>query len=390
MNLCKSTLTKGLALCVLVFPLGVRAQNATPAAVPSTDGWTLTALGTLGGGNSSAVAINDAGQVVGSADTAEVIPADQQRGRRGGYAKHTNYSHAFLYTDGKMQDLGTLGGNESSAKTINASGQIIGTANSLPYGGWHAFLYTDGKMTTLAGGIAIVIGLNDSGQIVGMRDDIGGGLRQIPFLLSAGKVQDLFDGFKGEKNAFCQINGINNSGMIVGIISTQDNPNLSFAFEDDWHAFLYHPEGWMEFLDFYPSGINAAGEVIGSDTRVAYLYSGGKDHYLGALDADSSIAHAINAAGDVVGEYGRTDINKIPENGSAFLYHNGQMQDLNDLVGKATLAQAKFLRLIEADGINSKGQIVGVGMDLQGHDIAFLLTPPAANNPPLAKTSPAK
>ena len=58
--------------------------------------------------DSWAVAINDRGQVVGSSDTA------------------AGDLHAFLYSDGAMTDLGTLGGTNSWASGINDRGQVVG------------------------------------------------------------------------------------------------------------------------------------------------------------------------------------------------------------------------------------------------------------------------
>ena len=57
-------------------------------------------LGTLGGPSSEAHAINDRCQIVGWAQTP------------------SNLTHAFLWEDGVMNDLGTLGGNWSSASDI--------------------------------------------------------------------------------------------------------------------------------------------------------------------------------------------------------------------------------------------------------------------------------
>jgi probable HAF family extracellular repeat protein len=85
---------------------------------------TMTDLGSLGGTMSGACGINNRGQVVGSAETYDYC------------------QHAFLWQNGTMTDLGTLpGGWSSSACGINNLGQVVGeslTADGL----WHAVLWT--------------------------------------------------------------------------------------------------------------------------------------------------------------------------------------------------------------------------------------------------------
>ena len=68
-------------------------------------------LGTLGGASSFAADVNDAGQVVGNAETA------------------AGQGHAFLWTvETGMIDLGTLGGRSAVARSINEHGEIVGWA----------------------------------------------------------------------------------------------------------------------------------------------------------------------------------------------------------------------------------------------------------------------
>jgi chitinase len=57
--------------------------------------------------------------------------------------------HPFLYSNGRMVDLGTLGGSQPGASAINGIGQIVGTIyfNSGPS---HAALYSNGIWTDLA------------------------------------------------------------------------------------------------------------------------------------------------------------------------------------------------------------------------------------------------
>ena len=65
--------------------------------------WGLTAYG-----------INDSGQIVGDA------------------AKSSRAVHAFLYCNGTMQDLGTLGGTNSEAAGINNSAQVVAVLRHNP------------------------------------------------------------------------------------------------------------------------------------------------------------------------------------------------------------------------------------------------------------------
>ena len=67
-------------------------------------------LGSLGGQNSAAQAINTAGQIVGFSDLST-----------------SNVTHAALWlAPNEIQDLGTLGGNYAVAKGINDVGQVVG------------------------------------------------------------------------------------------------------------------------------------------------------------------------------------------------------------------------------------------------------------------------
>ena len=87
--------------------------------------YTVTDLGMLPGGNSSsAAAIDDRGQVVGSSEVAD------------------GKSHSFLWVAGVMQDLGTLSeGSNSGASGISICGQVAGQSD---FGGsgakTHAFV----------------------------------------------------------------------------------------------------------------------------------------------------------------------------------------------------------------------------------------------------------
>jgi probable HAF family extracellular repeat protein len=72
----------------------------------------MTDLGTHGGDESYAQAVNEAAQMVGWSQTAE---GDE---------------HAVLWQDEAMTDLGTQGGFRSAAAAINDAGQIVGQTST--------------------------------------------------------------------------------------------------------------------------------------------------------------------------------------------------------------------------------------------------------------------
>ncbi|PYP66353.1 MAG: HAF repeat-containing protein, partial [Gemmatimonadetes bacterium] len=102
-------------------------------------------LGTLGGNESEALALNRLGQVAG-----------HSRGG-GGLAKHA----FFIPQPGEMLDLGTLGGATSVAHDVNERGEVVGLAETRS-GQPHAFLWTatDGMrdLGTLGGAVSMALG----------------------------------------------------------------------------------------------------------------------------------------------------------------------------------------------------------------------------------------
>ena len=76
---------------------------------------------------------------------------------------------------------------------------------------------------------------------------------------------------------------------------------------------------------------------------------------LGTLDGSVSVAHGINAAGQVVG-YSYTPDTPSTDIMHAFLYSHGTMADLNSLINPAS-----GWILYKADAINDSGQIAGLG-----------------------------
>jgi probable HAF family extracellular repeat protein len=216
-------------------------------------------LGTLGGLNSTAWAINDAGQVVGEAELAGPQPWD------------SGPTHAFLYDSTGMHDLGTLLGF-SSARAINNHGQVVGETNTAD-GSMHAFLWQDGSMKDL-GALAgdrycTANGINAAGQIVGMSrpDPFPRQLEGRAFLYEAGAMRSL--GTLGGSSS--QADGINDLGQVVGVSFTSQDTSASR------HAFLYNNGVMIDLNDLLPANsgwvlneahaINNAGQIVGDGTR---------------------------------------------------------------------------------------------------------------------------
>ncbi len=120
--------------------------------------WQSGMISLIPGRRASVSAINDRGQIVGSSVTKD--------GR----------THAFLWQDGKLRDLGSLPGRPNSdAVAINNDGQIVGTSYLASKDGRlvgsRAFLWQNGKMTelpaTAGGGDYAALDINQRGQILG-------------------------------------------------------------------------------------------------------------------------------------------------------------------------------------------------------------------------------
>src|ERR1022692_1278460 len=201
--------------------------------------------------------INNAGEVVGT-----------------GYLSPSNF-HAFLYSGGKMKDLGPSGAFQATAYAINTSGQIVGTY-SPNSGASGTFLYTNRTMTTLPnpagsrGGFGIAI--NDNGEIAGSPYPSAGGSHAAKF--SGGAWTDLgnLTGAQGSGAT-----AINTAGQIVG---TAIFPPIYKPFRPGKHVpFISTASGLVDLNTQIPSGtgftltdavdINASGQLLCDATNAS-------------------------------------------------------------------------------------------------------------------------
>jgi probable HAF family extracellular repeat protein len=318
--------------------------------------YTITDIGTLGGKDSVALSINDFGEVVGYSKTAD------------------GEIHAFRFFRDALFDLSTLGGKESYAYVITNSGILLGDSKTAD-GILRPFMGAPNSPLLNLGGphlFSSARGANNSGQVVGFRlvNDEHGQLQKRAYLYTTHHTIDLgtFGGKESDATA------INEAGQVVGHLYT--------AYHDgSKRAVLYQNGKSVELGTFggdvsVGEAINTAGQIAGyaelaGGEERAFIYSHGKLKNLGTLPGGTeSFAYDIDERGRVVGS---SDAKDSPLR--AFIYSDGVMQDLNKLIP----AESGWL-LTEAKGINESGQIAGYGF-INGERRAFLLTPVKPNSP---------
>ncbi len=335
-------------------------------ALTTTVTYTVTDLGTLGGNISYARSINEAGQVVGWAATVE--------GPRRAYLWLPEPAYGL---PAGMNDLGTLGGETSEAWDINDLGQVVGASEDGDEDNF-AFLWLPEpayglpagmhNLGTLGGDTSTARSINNLGQVSGVAE-VENGRDDHAFVWENGSMTDL--GTLGGSNSDAY--GINDSGQVAGSSWIDSSSIRAFLWDNGTMSNL----GTLGGDDSLAYAINDLRQVVGraqianSVYHHAYLWLP-EAHYgleagmnnLGTLGGPSSRAHGINDAGQVVGMS-----NAGPGQFHAFLWEDGAMVDLNDLIDPDAGWQ-----LLQGEDINDAEQIVGHGY-FEGQTRAFLLTP---------------
>jgi probable HAF family extracellular repeat protein len=316
------------------------ALSLVVTAAHAVTQYVVTDLGTLGGSWSEAYGINDVGQVVGQSRTTSA------------------YSDAFLWEDGLMQDLSAPPDNR--ANDINNHGRIVGWG--VGSGQRHSIYWEYGEEY----GLGISLGrneahdVNECDQIVGFTYTDSGSYHA--YLWEDWAWQDLGTLGGPESRAF----GINDSTQIVGVADTSGGAARAFL----WYEGIMQDLGTFGGRDSLAYDVSNTGQVVGraclpSGLFHAFLWHGGTMQDLGTFGGSQSEAFALNDRGQIVGAADTGD--DYPH---AFLWESGVMHNLNDLI-----PQGSGWVLNKAYDINELGQIVGYGVNPDGHTRGFLLTP---------------
>jgi len=296
-------------------------------------------LGFLGGNNSSVdwPVKNDRGDIPGNSSTSAIDPL----GENFCYNNAPYLCGGFLWRNGVLTPLPTLGGYNSSASGENNHGQVVGWAENSTADptciapqvlDWEAVIYWPEsrrlqELPPFAGDtVAGATGINDRGQVVGGSGVCGpvvGSVLMHAVLWENGKVVDL--GSLGGKVSNIAT-AINNRGQIVGV-----------------------------------------SDLPGDTAQHATLWQDGRMFDLGTLPRDaSSAAISINNQGQIVGI--SCDANG---NCRAVLWQDGVIVDLNSLI-----APRSRLFLTVGNDINDRGEIVGEAFDtVTGSAPAFVAVP---------------
>ena len=299
-------------------------------------------LGTLGGPNSAVIFANRSheGQIVGIAETSDMDPLQETWSCAGAFFP-TATQHiclGFVWQNGSMTALPTLGGYNGVAASVNNLGQVVGWAETAVHDPtcappqvlqFEAVIWGPGKgeIQQLPGlgddPDTAATAINDHRQVVGIsgicQNAVGALSAKHAVLWQDGQAIDLgnIGGHGWNTPTF-----INNQGQVVGF-ANQSGDLINGQLALKFHAFLWTRERGMRDL--------------------------------GTLSGDAiSEALGINESGQVVGvSYGAGFSHP-----RAFLWQDGAMMDLNSLIPAGST-----LTLEVAGDINDRGEITGTAFD---------------------------
>lgn len=340
MQACKqdtSSRLRTLSVAIALFA----AQAAFSLAQAQTS-YTLTPIGSLGGGSTNANAINNVGDVVGCSTA--ILNGNPT-------------ARAFVWRNGLMMDIGSLvNGGGSCANDINDSGQITGHSETAT-GEYRAFIYQNGVMSSLGN-----LGTSSVGNAINNAGLIAGTANYVAFRYDARLTPPQVDiGNLG--GVAITSRAMNSNGDIVGFAANAEGRGTSHLYRNGALTDL----GLVVGFPSTPNAINDLGQIVGTRSEGGYLLSNGTVTTLPGLEGNDGSPASINNSGQIVGA-------SWTANGTrAISISQGVAVDLNTLVSSPEKA---FVTLEHAADVNNDGWILAEGVDNRtGARGAYLLRP---------------
>jgi probable HAF family extracellular repeat protein len=367
---------------------------AAVAIAQPRPGYTITDLGAVGGTPGEPYIVTNNGLVAGSAASGVAL-------------------HAVLWYRGVKIDIGLPGlkGPNSQALNVNESGQAVGQAETSAYDNedfcafnfygfpsltkCRPFVWQIGGMTmlpTLGGANGFANGINNRGEVVGISETGNNDpnpacpvAQFAPVIWKSGIPKPL-ETYAGDPDGIAA--AINDNGQAVGASGTCSsiNPATGLYLVED-HALLWERDGTVHDLGNlggsgglagkHACALNNKGQVVGhsqlpnNTTFHGFLWTKEKGMrdlgtVAGAFDY-ASLALGVNNAGDIVGASLDANFHAI----AALWADNGVAVDLNALIA----SNPGNLTLIQANSINSRGEITGLALTSSGEPHGFLAIP---------------
>ena len=400
--------------------------TSTSASYVSAAPYELIDLGTLGGPDNYAFAINNVNDITGHS-SGTIIPVDEVTEENpavtcpasdGSLSLRIFCDHAYIFSGGVLTDLGDLGLIRSHGFGINNDSTVVGYSIELydegdstglsrerafisPFGGVMEAVPYPIETEDLPVGLAArqrALDISDSRQIVGYSlipftvDDVPVSTER-PYVYDYdSQTHTIIPLFSDEVNRTGTARAINSSGVVVGWATSEVEFNPV-------HALMWDPATPELSIDLGTLGgftseardINDNGIIVGSSHTsilsiefqdLGFIYDPSLATPMIAIpefseddEFNQSTAYGINNNNQVVGTAQIN--NKFVSGMTAFLYdyNTNVLVNLNDMVDCSLNWEIKI-----ASDINDSGVITGTGI-IEGKVHSFMLMPTGDTTP---------
>ncbi|MGI4790100.1 MAG: hypothetical protein ACRYFS_14760 [Janthinobacterium lividum] len=350
------------------------ADNVSPNVNRPSVQYTIADLGSIGGLLITPSAINDLGQVVGSSQFPD------------------GTTQAFLWQKGKITPLKSIQGDQTSVATaINNKGQIVGVSRHTA-GAIHGVLWDKGSAINLG---SLGSGSRDGGSVTAINDAGQILVNEVTYLNNNDTIVAQLDpAQKRVRVLLCTINGLQGGkllgqsillgqGITVGIAISHEGVIIGYQYDPQTkhlHGCLWKDGVVTALGNFYPSAINAKGQIAGTlrngprQVPTAAFWQNGIVTPLHFSGSSQTRGIALNDKEEILGV---TDlVADVSAPHAALLWKDGHSANLS-----SSLLPKGEWTMMQPTAINNLSQIVGYGLH-KGKVSAFLMTPATAGIKP--------